>query len=284
MSYCILYALLAVWVAAMATILVFFNAAKPLTLIIGLYAISIAPIVTVVVTASKSIEECAKLQLKNKIITALKQNKSSIAEDYLQSENFSIEKVIKLMTSGWSSQELLLDNTGRRLVFKTGKKYSKILKYSDIESYEVVENGNSVVKGTAGKALIGGAFFGLGGILIGSSMDRKILEKCNSLKLIIRINDFDSPEIIVTYIDNVKYDKTGFLYKNMKKNIQSVCSMLEFVINNKTIENQDIVQENNQVTNTNSIKDQVKELKEMLDDGLITQEEFDQKKKQILGL
>ena len=31
-------------------------------------------------------------------------------------------------------------------------------------------------------------------------------------------------------------------------------------------------------------KEQLQELKEMLDDGLITQEDFEQKKKQILGL
>lgn len=33
-----------------------------------------------------------------------------------------------------------------------------------------------------------------------------------------------------------------------------------------------------------STEDQLQELKEMLDDGLITQEDFEQKKKQILGL
>ncbi len=33
-----------------------------------------------------------------------------------------------------------------------------------------------------------------------------------------------------------------------------------------------------------SLKEQIQELKELLDDGIITQEEFEQKKKQILGL
>lgn len=32
------------------------------------------------------------------------------------------------------------------------------------------------------------------------------------------------------------------------------------------------------------IKEQVQELREIIDEGLITQEEYDQKKKQILGL
>lgn len=41
-------------------------------------------------------------------------------------------------------------------------------------------------------------------------------------------------------------------------------------------------QEESHVKKSN--KEQLQELKEMLDDGLITQEDFEQKKKQILGL
>ena len=51
----------------------------------------------------------------------------------------------------------------------------------------------------------------------------------------------------------------------------------------KTIsENDSVFQE--EVSTSKSKKEQLQELKEMLDDGLITQEDFEQKKKQILGL
>ena len=70
----------------------------------------------------------------------------------------------------------------------------------------------------------------------------------------------------------------------MKENLQSVCSMLEFMLNEKTLEQSSTVKQEEKTSEIKSPKEQLQELKEMLDDGLITQEDFEQKKKQILGL
>lgn len=59
--------------------------------------------------------------------------------------------------------------------------------------------------------------------------------------------------------------------------------MLEFVINNKTLEKAINIEENKS-DDIKKQKGQIKELKDMLDEGLITQEEYEAKKKQILGL
>ncbi len=210
----------------------------------------------------------------NKAVVQKEQNVNQISED------FYADKTIKLATGGWSSAVILIDNEKKKFIYRKGKTLSRAYKFSDIINYEVYENSNSKVKGTAGKALIGGAFFGLGGLIVGNSMGKKINEKCNQLHLIIRLNDINTPQIDLKYIDNVEYDKDGFIYRNMKSNLQEVCSILEYMINSKTIE------ENIEKTETNigvkSKKEQLQELKEMLDEGLITQEEFDQKKKQIL--
>ena len=132
--------------------------------------------------------------------------------------------------------------------------------------------------------MIGGAFFGLGGAIVGGSRSRSVNEKCNQLKLILRVNDFNCPEIVIIYVNNVDVDKNSSIYKNMKSNLQSVCSMLEYMLNEHTLEQSSAVkQEEKNLVNTSS-KEQLKELKEMLDDGLITQEDYEQKKKQILGL
>ena len=211
----------------------------------------------------------------NKMVSQREQNINQISND------FYADKTIKLITSGWSSSAILIDNEKKKFIYKKGKILSRPYKFSDIINYEVYENGSSKVKGTAGKALIGGAFFGLGGLIVGSSMGKKINEKCNQLKLIIRVNDVANPQIVITYIDNVDWDKSGFTYRNMKENLQEVCSMLEFMINSKTLEETEKINNRN---NEKSNKDQLLELKEMLDEGLITQEEYDQKKKQILGL
>ena len=113
-------------------------------------------------------------------------------------------------------------------------------------------------------------------------MGRNVDEKCNQLKLFIRLNDLDYPQIEITYVDNENWDKSGFMYRNMKENLHSVCSVLEFMINNKTLEESAAKEEETKAVK--SCKEQLKELKEMLDDGLISQEDFDLKKKQLLGL
>ena len=52
----------------------------------------------------------------------------------------------------------------------------------------------------------------------------------------------------------------------------------------KTLEQSAMIKQEEKGIETKSNKEQLQELKEMLDDGLITQEDFEQKKKQILGL
>lgn len=211
-------------------------------------------------------------------------NKTNQTQVNIVDSSFIVSKTINIMASGWSSTKLLIDNQNKKFIYQKGKTFSKTYKFSDLINYEVYENGHSKVKGRAGSALIGGAFFGFGGLIVGSSMSRNINEKCNQLKLIIRLNDFDCPQIMITYVDNVDWDKNGWTYRKMKENLQSVCSMLEFMLNEKTLEQSSAVKQEGKTVSTKTNKEQLQELKEMLDDGLITQEDFEKKKKQILGL
>ena len=252
---------------------------------IFLITVGVAFILFVIFDCRKTTDELVlrpiKRELKPIIIAQIQKEEQQKA---LPNLDFVIAKEISILASGWSSTKLLIDNQNKKFIYQKGKIYSKAYKFSDLINYEVYENGKSQVQGRAGSALIGGAFFGLGGLIVGSSMSRNINEKCNQLKLIIRLNDFDCPQIVITYVDNVDWDKNGWTYRNMKENLQSVCSMLEFMLNEKTLEQSSTVKQEEKTSEQKSQKEQLQELKEMLDDGLITQEDFEQKKKQILGL
>ena len=204
--------------------------------------------------------------------------------DVVNDDNFIIDKIINITTTEWSTTRLLIDNQNKKFILQKRKTCSKTYSFSDLISYEIYENGKSQVQGRAGSALIGGAFFGLGGLIVGSSRSRNIIEKCNQLKLIIHLNDFECPEIVFTYADNADWDKNGAAYKRLKDNIQSVCSMLEYILNQKTLEQSSKVGLAEQSPIHTSTKEQLQELKELLDSGLITQEDYEQKKKQLLGL
>ena len=256
------------------------------SIVMGLVLISIFPIL-LFIDIRKDPKELAMQALKKEIQTELFNKYNKLELDKKKAnvvEGFIVSKEIDIMASGWSSTKLLIDNQNKKFIYQKGKSFSKTYKFSDLINYEVYENGHSKVKGRAGSALIGGAFFGLGGLIVGSSMSRNINEKCNQLKLIIRLNDFNCPQIVITYVDNVDWDKNGWTYRNMKENLQSVCSMLEFMLNEKMLEQSSTVKQVEKTSEQKSQKEQLQELKEMLDDGLITQEDFEQKKKQILGL
>lgn len=197
--------------------------------------------------------------------------------------SFVLNKSIDIIATGWSSAKLLIDNKNKKFIYQKGKKYSKTYSFSDLINYEVYENGKSQVQGRVGSALIGGAFFGLGGAIVGGSRSRSVNEKCNQLKLILRVKDFNCPEIVITYVNDLDVDKNSSIYRNMKSNLQSVCSMLEYMLNEHTLEQSSAVKQGKNPVNASN-KEQLKELKEMLDDGLITQDDYEQKKKQILGL
>ena len=247
--------------------------------------LSVLPFILILPQLKKSSNELVldilRKELRSEVVNKI-QNEDE--QKKLIDSNFIISKAIEFKTGEWSSKKLLIDSQNEKFIYQKGVDYSKIYNFSDLINYEVYENGKSVVAGRAGSALIGGAFFGLGGLIIGSSMSRDIDESCNQLKLIMRINDFDCPQIVVTYIENIGYDKNSFIYKSMKENLQSICSTLEYILNKKTLEQTFSANQEEQSHEKKSNKEQLQELKEMIDEGLITLEDYEQKKKQILGL
>lgn len=247
--------------------------------------LSIFPFIMLFIINRKSNEELALLQLKIEIRKSICKLSQDQPLEKMINENFVVSKKIFIAANGWKSTNLLIDNEHKLFIYQQGENYSKTYNFTDLVNYEVYENGESKVKGRAGSALIGGAFFGLTGLIVGSSMSRKVNEKCNQLKLIIRLNDLNRPQIVITYIDNVSWDKTGFTYRAIKENIQTVCSALEYIINAKTLEqSMNIIEQERYIKNDKPLKEQLQELLDLLNDGLITQEEFEQKKKQILNL
>ena len=211
-----------------------------------------------------------------------RQPKSLFEQSELLRTGFTVSKEVVLKTSSWHACKMFIDGTQKRFVIKSGDLYGNFLKFEDILGYEVIENGKSQVQGRTGSALIGGAFFGLGGAIVGSSRSRSIDEKCTHLSLIIRIKNLDSPQIELVFLKNTNIDKSSTIYKDKISNIQVICSHLEYMINSK--EDEKTITKNSNHNTPTTKKEELQELKEMLDDGLITPEDYEQKKKQILGL
>ncbi len=159
--------------------------------------------------------------------------------------------------------------------FKIGK---NIFAYDNLLSFELLEDGQSVTKGGLGNAVVGGLLFGgVGAIVGGVTGSKKSKGICNSMKLRVSLKNAHKDIMYINFI-SVETKTNSFLYKDAQKQAQKCITALETII--------DTNQSNriNQGTQSHSVADEILKFKQLLDQGIITQEEFDTKKKQLLDL
>lgn len=151
----------------------------------------------------------------------------------------------------------------------------QIFDYSAISEYELLEDGNSIEKGGIGRALVGGALFGGVGAVVGASTGHKHKATCSKLQIKITLNDMKTPVVYVNFIE-AETKKNGALYKMIYPMAQEALSVLSIITQSQKSESSP----HDEV----SAADEILKFKKLLDEGIITQEEFDLKKKQLLGL
>ncbi|MEB2281083.1 SHOCT domain-containing protein [Lysinibacillus xylanilyticus] len=153
-----------------------------------------------------------------------------------------------------------------------------VYNYSDIVDFELLEDGESVSSGGLGRALVGGALFGGTGAIVGGvTGPKKSKSICSSLKLKITLNNINNPAVYVTFIES-DFKKSGMIYKTVYKQAQECLSVLQLICNQQqptvaaTSDQQSV-----------SAADEILKYKNLLDIGAITQEEFDEKKSELLN-
>ena len=152
----------------------------------------------------------------------------------------------------------------------------QIFDYSSIVGFELLEDGNSVEKGGVGRAIVGGTLFGGVGAVVGASTGHKHKATCSKLQIKITLNDISVPVVYINFI-MTETKKNGVLYNTIYPLAQEALSVLNIITKS---------QEQTTLSNADSFSaaDEIVKFKKLLDEGIITQEEFDLKKKQLLGL
>ena len=153
----------------------------------------------------------------------------------------------------------------------------KIYNFMDIVSVDVVEDGNSAISGNVGSTIIGGILFGGIGAIAGAAKGKKIKKICKTLEIEMRFDSLNEPVRQLVYID--KTTKTdSFIYEKAMQNLKEVYDILNYVvIQNKKCSEHPLEKQI-------SPMDDIRKYKALFDDGIITQEEFEMKKKQLLGI
>lgn len=158
-----------------------------------------------------------------------------------------------------------------------------IYKFSDVVSFELIEDGETVTetKGGLGRAIVGGALFGgVGAVVGGVTGKRKSETKTTVDKLQVKITVKSIKDPII-YIDLIKKEvkKESSTYKKALSNAQQIISLLDIMMKS-TAEGT----ETENVIETKSVADEIREYKALMDEGIITQEEFENKKRNLLGM
>lgn len=165
--------------------------------------------------------------------------------------------------------------TGSLVLYKA----PKVRKYSDILDFELLEDGETLTtKNGVGRAIVGGVLFGgVGAIVGGVTGKNKNKNMCNSLKLKITLNDLEEPNIYVDYLTSPT-KKDGWVYKTVAESAQNAVSVLSIILEENS------KQLNNNSSSEFSVADEILKFKSLLDQGIVTQGEFDLKKKELLNL
>ena len=160
------------------------------------------------------------------------------------------------------------------------KKFKTVHSYSDVIGVELIEDGTTVSSGGLGRAAAGGILFGCVGAIVGGSTGKKKAKNiCTELRIKITMSNPDYPVEYIDFISGAEFKKDGFLYKTAVSQARECLSLLQIMLD----ENKKDIQyspDNPQI----SAADEIMKFKQLLDAGVITQEEVDAKKKQLRGL
>lgn len=165
-----------------------------------------------------------------------------------------------------NKQQLFIEKTPLPLTSK-----NQLINYKDIVGYKPTIDGQDVHKhhGVA-RAITGGALLGGVGAIVGATTGGKNYSEINDMNITIFFKDNSNYSKNLLVLGPVK--KGTLSYKGFKDDLDSLCNKLQIIIDKNGIKDDD--------TNLS----QLVELKKLLDDGVITQSDFDTKKKQLLGL
>lgn len=152
-----------------------------------------------------------------------------------------------------------------------------IFEYENIVDYELLQNGATISKGSMGSAIVGGLLFGTTGAVVGAAGSKRIdVDVCTNLSIKITLKDTYRKVCYITFVNgslatnSTAYNVAYTLAQNCMSYFKVACEIVQEKEHNIVVQN--------------SSADELRKFKGLLDDGIISEEEYEKKKKQLLGL
>lgn len=162
-----------------------------------------------------------------------------------------------------------LDNKHETLIIRnTSDMTYDIIKYGELLSCEILENNSTVMKGGVGRAVVGGIIAGGAGAIVGANTRKSEIMKELTIR-IITSNSRKSSYVINLQGENLSNEAYNF--------INEVYAIITNLINQYS------KKEKAQVSVNNDITEQIEKLAILKEKKIITEEEFETKKKELLS-
>lgn len=200
--------------------------------------------------------------------------KAKIEKANRKAEN---EKILEYFKnhSDYKVGDMYFDDKHGKLFIKksfTMNRSQAVYNYDELISYTPIFEGGKIKKHHGiTRAIVGGVLAGPVGAVVGAGTGGKEFDTIKRLGFILHLTDNRSQNYMLM-ISESKSD--SFLTKSAMEDYNNIAAKLDQIISSNTQE----------PASNGSNADELRKFKGLLDDGIISQAEFDEKKKELLGL
>ncbi len=201
-------------------------------------------------------------------------------------ESIEMQKIMDNRRANFSATDGVgskfeIDRT-HRLARVNGKIY---LGWDEIVDFSTVDNGKEISRGGWGGMMVGKAIGGNTGAIIGHSAKSKSVRTVTQLDVKIITRNPAFPQILINMIGIGKVKTDTHQYKRISKNTEQILSLLTIVTDSAKNEKYASAAPTQVVhTQTSTAADEIMKYKILMDQGAITPAEYEEKKKELLGL
>lgn len=200
--------------------------------------------------------------------------KAKIEKANRKAEN---EKILEYFKnhSDYKVSDMYFDDKHGKLFIKksfTMNRSQAVYNYDELISYTPIFEGGKIKKHHGiTRAIVGGVLAGPVGAVVGAGTGGKEFDTIKRLGFILHLTDNRSQNYMLM-ISESKSD--SFLTKSAMEDYNNIAAKLDQIISSNAQE----------PTSADSNADELRKFKGLLDDEIISQAEFDEKKKELLGL
>lgn len=231
-----------------------------------IYAIPVTLIIAVIVAVCVAVNNSSEEKVR-----------AAARKAYIENNSIPVSKRYAC-TSSNPVYEVIVNDEGKELLVSSIKNVFDRIPYEKIIGCDTVVNGQTT--GHIGRALVGGVLAGGAGAVVGAVSAKECITQ---FRFYIYLDDPQNPQISMYLISHeTKREGLGAITIDMVTGFaQNLTATVKSIVAYNDKSETQTAQEAPKTTEKHTL-DRLSELKQLLENGLITEEEYDEKRRAII--